>query len=67
MDIHFVSSLAEEDEVRLAGTLLGVISTLLQHYPLAYSIRVQTSGGTVLQHHHETPRPREMAAEAAGV
>jgi hypothetical protein len=66
MDIHFVSSLAEEDEVRLADTLLGVLTIVLQHYPIAYSVRVKTSGGTVVQHHHGLDRPARVEP-ASGV
>lgn len=54
MDIHFVSSLTEDDEVRLAAALVGAIRGFLEHYPVAYSMSVQTSGGKTIEH---TRRP----------
>jgi hypothetical protein len=61
MDIHFVSSLTEDDEVRLAAALVGAIRGFLDHYPVAYSMTVQTSGGKAIEH---TRRP-EVAARIA--
>lgn len=50
MDIHFVSSLTEDDEVRLAAALVGAIRGFLDHYPVAYSMSIQTSGGKTIEH-----------------
>jgi hypothetical protein len=49
MDIHFVSSLTPEDENRLASALAGVIEHLLRHFPVAYTLRIETTDATVFQ------------------
>ena len=45
MDIRFVSSLSPDDECGLAGHLLNTASALLDRLPIAYSLRIVTSGG----------------------
>jgi len=66
MDIRFVSSLTPEDEERLAPALVQALGALLDQFPIAYTLRVETSGARVFQHSHagaslddevETPQP----------
>lgn len=52
MDIRFVSSLTIDDENRIAPALLAAITQLLDLIPLVYAIRIETTGGRVLQHSH---------------
>jgi hypothetical protein len=49
MDIHVVSTLTPDDEALLAGTLLATLSQLLDSFPIAYALRVETTGALVLQ------------------
>lgn len=66
MDIRFVSSLTPEDEERLAPALVQAFGALLDQFPIAYTLRIETSGARVFQHSHagaaidddvEEPRP----------
>jgi hypothetical protein len=50
VEIHFISSLTEDDEERVALALLGAVEKLLNPFPIAYIVRIETSAGTVLQH-----------------
>jgi len=59
MDIRFVSSLTAEDENRFAPALLKAIAALLDPMPIAYTVRVETTGSQVFQHTH--PAPQEIA------
>jgi hypothetical protein len=52
MDIRFVSSLTAEDENAFAPALLKAIGVLLDQLPLAYTLRIETTGSQVLQHSH---------------
>ena len=52
MNIRFISSLTPEDEDRLAPALLKAVGTLLDQLPIAYTLRIETSGSTVFQHAH---------------
>lgn len=52
MHVRFVSSLMPEDEDRIAPGLLQAIRALLDQMPIAYTVRIETETGTVLQHHH---------------
>lgn len=50
MNIRFTSTLTHEDENRLAPALLKAVAALLQAFPVAYSIRIETiDGQTYLQ------------------
>ncbi|HEY7446181.1 MAG TPA: hypothetical protein VH702_18705 [Vicinamibacterales bacterium] len=49
MDIHFVSSLTDEDEQRVAAAIVAAAEKLLGHSPLSYSLRVRTAGGRVFE------------------
>jgi hypothetical protein len=59
MEIRFVSTLTPDDEDQLAPVLLNAITALLDHSDLPYTLRIQTSSETVLQHSHPavTPAP----------
>jgi hypothetical protein len=52
MDIRFVSSLTAEDENLFAPALLKAIGALLDQLPIAYTIRIETTGSQVFQHTH---------------
>jgi hypothetical protein len=52
MDIRFVSTLTAEDENVFAPALLRAIASLLDQMPIAYTLRIETTGAQVLQHSH---------------
>jgi hypothetical protein len=52
MDIRFVSSLTAEDENSFAPALLKAVGALLDQLPIAYTIRIETTGAQVFQHTH---------------
>jgi hypothetical protein len=52
MDIRFISSLTPEDENAFAPGLLKAVGAILDQFPIAYTIRVETNGGQVFQHTH---------------
>jgi hypothetical protein len=52
MDIRFVSTLTAEDENTFAPALLRAIASLLDQMPIAYTVRIETTGAQVLQHSH---------------
>jgi hypothetical protein len=52
MELRFVSSLAPEDEDLIAAALLPALSSLLDRLPIAYTLRIETTGEQVLQHSH---------------
>ena len=49
MDIRLVSSLTVDDEDRFASVLLNAMDDLLSQLSVAYHLRINTTGGTVLQ------------------
>ena len=49
MDIRFVSSLTPDDERRFATALMAAVGNLLAHFPISYSIRIQTTAGHILE------------------
>jgi hypothetical protein len=57
MEIRFVSTLTPEDEVRLAEGLLKAFTSLLDQWPISYTIRIEAGDSTVLRHSH-TPADR---------
>jgi hypothetical protein len=63
MDIRFVSSLTAEDENFFAPALLKAIGALLDQLPIAYTIRIETTGSQVFQHTHSGAAER-MQPEA---
>ena len=52
MDIRFISSLTGEDENAFAPALLKAVSAVLDQFPIAYTLRIETIGAQVLQHTH---------------
>jgi hypothetical protein len=52
MNIRFVSTLTADDENQLAPGLLKAIAALLDQLPIAYTVRIETTGAQVLQHSH---------------
>jgi hypothetical protein len=52
MDIRFVSSLTAEDENLFAPALLKAVGALLDQLPIAYTVRIETTGAHVFQHTH---------------
>lgn len=52
MEIRFVSSLTSEDENFFAPALLKAIGALLDQLPIAYTLRIETTGAQVFQHTH---------------
>lgn len=65
MDIRFVSSLTAEDENMFAPALLKAIGALLDQLPIAYTIRIETTGSQVFQHTH-AGAGNENGADALG-
>jgi hypothetical protein len=49
MDIHVVSTLTSEDEDRVADALITALAELLDGLPIAYALRIETSGTKVVQ------------------
>ena len=64
MDIRFVSSLTAEDENAFAPALLKAIGALLDQLPIAYTVRIETTGSQVFQHTHSGD-PGRPAVEPA--
>lgn len=68
MNIRFVSSLTPEDEIRLAEGLLTAFASLLDPFPIAYTLKIEAGDCRVLQHSHAPGDPPLMrVVEEAGV
>jgi hypothetical protein len=52
MNIRFVSTLTAEDEANFAPALLRAVGSLLDQLPIAYTVRIETTGDQVFQHSH---------------
>ena len=52
MEIRFISSLTAEDENLFAPALLKAVGALLDQLPIAYTMRIETTGAQVFQHSH---------------
>lgn len=52
MNIRFISTLTADDENQIAPGLLKAISALLERFPIAYTVRIETTGAQVFQHSH---------------
>jgi hypothetical protein len=52
MNIRFISTLTADDENQLAPGLLKANGALLDQLPIAYTVRIETTGAQVLQHSH---------------
>ena len=64
MDIRFVSSLTAEDENSFAPALLKAIGALLDQLPIAYTVRIETTGAQVFQHTHSGDAERSPGKSA---
>lgn len=67
MEIRFISSLTAEDENAFAPALLKAIGALLDHLPIAYTMRIETIGAQVFQHGSGGVPEPELAVARAGV
>jgi hypothetical protein len=63
MEIRFISSLTAEDENLFAPALLKAVAALLDQLPIAYTMRIETTGAQVFQHTHSSAAP-DMIAES---
>ena len=52
MNIRFISTLTADDENQLAPGLVKAIGALLDQLPIAYTVRIETTGAQVFQHSH---------------
>jgi hypothetical protein len=52
MDIRLISSLTAEDENSFAPALLKAVGAILDQFPIAYTLRIETTGAQVFQHTH---------------
>jgi hypothetical protein len=52
MNIRFISTLTADDENQLAPGLLKALGALLDQLPIAYTVRIETTGAQVFQHSH---------------
>jgi hypothetical protein len=70
MEIRFVSSLTAEDENLFAPALLKAVGALLDQLPIAYTIRIETTGAQVFQHTHaaaeEPAKPTDLFEPVVG-
>ena len=63
MDIRFISSLTAEDENAFAPALLKAVGAILDQFPIAYTLRVETTGAQVYQHTHHSFETTSPAAQ----
>jgi hypothetical protein len=61
VEIRFISSLTAEDEDLFAPAVLKAVSALLDQLPIAYTLRIETSGAQVYQHTHVAPNSATVA------
>lgn len=64
MEIRFISSLTPEDENAVAPVLITAVGALLDQLPIAYTLRIETSGTQIYQHTHPSevqPAPSTSA------
>jgi hypothetical protein len=68
MEIRFISSLTAEDENQFAPALLKAVGMLLDQLPIAYTMRIQTTGAQVFQHTHthDPAPPKGTSADGDG-
>jgi hypothetical protein len=67
MDIRFVSSLTSEDERLFAPALLKAVAAILDQLPIAYTVRIETTGAEVFHHAHAVEEPaKPEGLEAVG-
>jgi hypothetical protein len=61
MQIRFISGLTAEEENQFAPSLLRAITTILDQFSLAYTLRIETSGNQVYQH-SQPAQPLKLAS-----
>jgi hypothetical protein len=66
MQIRFISGLTAEDEDQIAPALLRALTTLLDQFALAYTLRIETSGNKVFQHSQPARSQSTPPASEAG-
>ena len=66
MDIRFVSSLTAEDENLFAPALLKAVGALLDQLPIAYTVRIETTGAQVFQHTHTVAAEEPLKTDGFG-
>ncbi|MEO5894992.1 MAG: hypothetical protein ABIS06_04775 [Vicinamibacterales bacterium] len=66
MDIRFISSLTADDENVFAPSLLKAVGAILDQFPIAYTLRVETTGSQVFQHTHHSFEPAAPAVAISG-
>jgi hypothetical protein len=66
VDIHLVSSLTNDDEDRFAALVLNAVSDLLGKTAVAYTVRIETTGGKILQQSRPVAAPKQPVAVRAG-
>ncbi len=49
MKVQLISSLADDDETRLAGAFVQAFAALLDVLPIAYSLRIETGAGRTFE------------------
>jgi hypothetical protein len=52
MNIRFVSTLTADDENQIAPALIKAVGALLDQLPIAYTVRIETTGAQTFQHTH---------------
>ena len=67
MNIRFISSLDADDELRFATAGLSALTKLLDAFPIAYTIRMETAAGNVFEHHHAPDASSVVTAEPGKV
>ena len=63
MEIRFVSTLTPDEENRIAAFLLDSVKSLLDRFPLTYSIRITTSDARVFQYGRSDGDGRMVTAD----
>jgi hypothetical protein len=63
VDIRLVSSLTNDDEDRFAALVLNAVTELLAKTSAAYTIRIETAAGKIIQH----SRPQPAGQQAGDV
>ena len=64
MNIRFISTLTADDENQIAPALVMAVGALLDQLPIAYTVRIETTGAQVYQHSHpafDAPYPGDGA------
>jgi hypothetical protein len=70
MDIRFISSLTPDDENDIAPALLKAAGAILDQFPIAYTLRIETTGAQIYLHTHpafDRQLPSSSRVESARV